>query len=459
MSNDTGIRENIPPEEAARVVSSLLERGQGLEAFVRFQRLLPPDQAEVFAQLSDEHRERLITNLSAAGLAGLLEYLDTDEAIEFAELIGQSTLPFILDIVSPDVAADILKGMPAENAATVIGRMETGEDVAPLLEYADDEAGGLMSPEFVALYENMSVSQAMTFVRQWAAEYSSEEITQAFVVDRDGVLKGSVGLASLVLARPHQLVSLIMDSRIVSVTADTDQEEVARLVERYDLYQIPVTGDDGKLLGIIVVEDIIDVFEDEATEDMYRMIGVSETEKASGPFWRSVRSRLPWLCVNLSTAILAGLVITLFESTMAKAIALAAFLPVVAGQGGITGTQTLTLMVRSIALGDLNTVATWKLIWKELRLGLIHGLVVGLLVAAIAFGWQQNEYIAIVVGVAMLANMTVAGVSGVLVPIGFRALKVDPALSSAVAVTTVTDVAGFLIYLGLAAAMIQFIVG
>ena len=252
MSNDTGIRENIPPEEAAKVVSSLLERGQGLEAFVRFQRLLPPDQAEVFTQLSDIHRQRLITNLSSAGLAGLMECLDIDAAIEFSELIGQSTLPFILDIVSPDVAADILKGMPAENAATILARMESGEEVAPLLEYADDEAGGLMSPVFVALYENMSVSQAMTFIRQWAAEYSSDEITQAFVVNRDGVLKGSVGLANLVLARPHQLVSLIMDSQIVSVTADTDQEEVARLVERYDMHRIPVTDDEGRLLGIIV---------------------------------------------------------------------------------------------------------------------------------------------------------------------------------------------------------------
>ncbi len=459
MSNDTGIRENITPEEAARIVSSLLEQEQGLEAFVRFQRLLPPDQAEVFTQLSGEHRELLITNLSAAGMAGLIEYLDTDRAIKFAELIGLPSLPHILDIVSPDVAADILKGMSGEAAATVIGQMETGAEVVPLLEYADDEAGGLMTPEFVALYENMTVSHAMTFIRQWAAEFSSKEISQAFVVDRDGILRGSTGLASLVLARPHQLVSLIMDSQVISVTTETDQEEVARLVERYDLKQIPVTDEGGTLLGIIVVEDIIDVFEEEATEDMYRMIGVSGTEKASGPFWRSVRSRLPWLCVNLATAVLAGLVITLFESTIAQAIALAAFLPVVAGQGGISGTQTLTLIVRSIALGELNAVSTWKLLWKELRLGLIHGLIVGALVAAIAFGWQQNEYIAIVVGIAMLANVTVAGVSGILVPIGFRALKIDPALASAVAVTTVTDVAGFLIYLGLAAAMIQLIVG
>ena len=459
MSDDTGIRGNIPPEEAARVVSSLLDQEQGLEAFVRFQRLLPPDQAEVFTQLSNERRERLVANLSVTGMASLVEYLDTNEAVALTELIEASSLPRILDIASPDVSADILKRMDEETAVAAIGRMETGDDVASLLEYADDEAGGLMTPEFVALSENMTVSQAMTFIRQWAAEYSSEEITHTFVVDRDGVLRGSVGLASLVLARPHQLVSLIMDSRVVSVTAETDREEVARLVERYDMYRVPVTDDAGKLLGVIVVEDIIDVFEEEATEDMYRMIGVSEAEKASGPFWRSVRGRLPWLCVNLATAILAGFIITLFESTMTKAIALAAFLPVVAGQGGISGTQTLTLIVRSIALGELNSVSTRKLLWKELRLGLIHGLAVGLLVGVIAFGWQQNEYIALVVGIAMLANMTIAGISGALVPVGFRALKVDPALSSAVAVTTVTDVAGFLIYLGLAAAMIQFIAG
>lgn len=257
MSDDRGIRENIAPEEAARIVSSLLEQEQSLEAFVRFQRLLPPDRAEVFTQLSDEHREHLTTNLSEPEMAGLIEYLNEDEAVAFAELIGPSLLPHILDVVSPDVSADILKGIDAEVAATAISQMDTGTEVATLLEYKDDEAGGLMSPEFVALYEKMTVSEAMTFIRQWAAEYSSEEIAQAFVVDRDGILRGSIGLARLVLARPHQLVSLIMDSQVISVTTETDQKEVVRLVERYHLHWIPVTDDAGKLLGIIVVENII----------------------------------------------------------------------------------------------------------------------------------------------------------------------------------------------------------
>ena len=251
MSDDTGIREYIPPDEAARIVSSLLSQDQRLEAFVRFQRLLPPDQAQVFSQLSDEHRERLITNLSAAELAGLIEYMETDEATDFAYLIGESTLPFILDIVSPDVAADILRSMSDNDTATILSRMESGEEVAPLLEYSDDEAGGLMTPRFVALDEGISVSQAMTLVRQWAAEYSSEDISQAFVTDRDGILRGSIRLASLVLARPHQLISLIMDSQVISIAVDTDREEIARLVEKYNVYRIPVTDEHGKLLGII----------------------------------------------------------------------------------------------------------------------------------------------------------------------------------------------------------------
>ena len=257
MSDDTGMRENVAPEEAARVVSNLLDQEQGLEAFVRFQRLLPPDQAEVFIQLSDEHRGLLTSNLSVTGIADLIDHLDIDAAIDFAKTLEPSALPDILDDVSPDVSADILKRMDAEAATAALDEMESGAEVGALLEYEDDKAGGLMTPEFVALYENMTVSQAMTFIRQWAAEYSSEEITQAFVVDRDGILRGSVGLARLVLARPHQLVSLIMDSQVISVTTETDQEEVARLVERYHLHRIPVTDDAGKPLGIIVVENII----------------------------------------------------------------------------------------------------------------------------------------------------------------------------------------------------------
>ena len=204
---------------------------------------------------------------------------------------------------------------------------------------------------------------------------------------------------------------------------------------------------------------MIGVLEEEATEDMYRMIGVGGEEKALGPFWRSVRGRLPWLCVNLGTAILAGLVITLFQSTLAQAVVLAAFLPVIAGQGGIAGTQTLTIIVRSMALGEITAASARRLLVKEIGLGLVHGIALGALVGVFTVVWKGSEWLALIVGLAVLLNMVVAGVGGVLVPLILRALRIDPALASAVAVTTVTDVVGFLVYLGFASLAIGLITG
>jgi magnesium transporter len=226
-------------------------------------------------------------------------------------------------------------------------------------------------------------------------------------------------------------------------------------MKRYNIHRLPVVNRSNVLVGVLKLENMMDVLEEEATQDMYRMVGVGEEEKALDPFWRSVRSRLPWLIVNLGTAMLAGLVVTLFQSTIVQMIALAAFLPVIAGQGGIAGTQTLTLIVRSLALGDVSPTDAKRLLLKEVGLGLVHGLALGLLVAVIAYLWKGNAVLALVVGVSMLV---VAGFSGVVVPLGMRAMRLDPVLSYAVAVTTMTDVIGFLVYLGLASAVITYLV-
>ena len=456
MTNDRTPRTPFDAKEAAPIVAALLTDGLQTEAAVRLLRLMPPDQGDVFTQLPVQQQRQLVHQLSPNTLGHLIDFLEPEVAASLSLMVSSSTLSLVLDTASPDVAADVLKELPDAVADAAIENMTSGREVASLLEYDDDDAGGLMTPEFIALSERMNVSQAMVRIRDWAHQYDTDDITQVYVVDSRNVLIGDVALGALVLAYPYQLISLIMNTEVISVEVATDQEEVARLMERYELQRIPVTDNEGRLLGSIGVDDIIDVFEDEATEDMYRMVGVHEEEKAAGPFWRSVRGRLPWLCVNLATALGAGLVVKMFESTMAQAVALAAFLPVIAGQGGIAGTQTLTLIVRSIALGELID-KPWKLLAKELGLGIVHGAVVGILAAAIAFGWQRNEYIALVVGVAMAVNMMVAGISGVAVPLGLRALRIDPALASAVAVTTMTDILGFLVYLGLAALMIGWI--
>ena len=248
-----------------------------------------------------------------------------------------------------------------------------------------------------------------------------------------------------------------MHPEVVSVTADTDQEECARLMERYGLHYLPVLDGDRKLIGIIMLEDVVDVVTEEATEDMFRIAGIAG-ERVMGPFGSSVRSRLPWLYINLATAFLAALVISFFESTIARVAALAVFLPIVAGQGGIAGTQTLTLVVRGMALGELSSTRGIRLVGRELLLGLVHGLLLATVVGAVAYAWMGTPVLGVVVGVAMLGNMIVAGLAGSGVPLLLRRLKMDPAVSSAIFVTTFTDVLGFLLFLGLAAILIERLV-
>ena len=445
----------------ASMLEDLVDEGLTIEAMVRLKRLRIADQAEALVRISTEAQTALLDVLSSEDLGAIIEDLEVEEAVAFCERLAIDKLPVIFDAASPHIAADVLRALEPASAEDVIAEMETAPDVIPLLEYEDDAAGGLMTPEFVALRETMTVEQALDFVRLWAREIGPdpEYLHYLFVVDWEGALKGGLSLAQLVLASRGQFVSLLMDEDIISVGVETDQEEAARLMERYDIFNLPVVDDDGRLVGVVWLDDMIRVLDDEATEDMFRMIGLDQEEKALGPFWRSVRNRLPWLVVNLGTAVLAGYVITLFQSTMGQVVALAAFLPVIAGQGGIAGTQTLTLIIRSITLGEVSPANARQLLLKELGLGLVHGLALGLVVGVIAFIWKGSEYLALVVGIAMAANLVVAGISGVVVPLGFKALRIDPALSSAVAVTTLTDVLGFLVYLGLATAVIGLIVG
>ena len=460
VTSQPGARDRPDAGHIATSIKELIEGQHASEAAESLSRLRPADQADVVALLSHDHQKALLDGMRPTDMGVLIEALGPDRALKLYGDMGAEELSHVLDETSPPAAADLLRALPAEVATTTLVQMEVPEDVAPLLEYDDRDAGGLMTPEFVALRETMTVTQAMTFIRDWAEQTQrvAEDIHFIFVVDYRDVLRGGLSLAQLVLAQPDQRIAQFMDKELFSVADDTDQEQAARLMERYKLHSLPVVNHSNVLVGVLKLENMVDVLEDEATEDMYRMIGVGEEEKALGPFWRSVRSRLPWLIVNLGTALLAGAVVTMFESTLAQLIALAAFLPVIAGQGGIAGTQTLTLIVRSLALGDVAPSNAKRLLVKETGLGLVHGLVLGLLVGVIAYVWMGNGYLGLVVGVSMLANLIVAGVSGVVVPLGMRALRIDPALSSAVAVTTMTDVLGFLVYLGLASLTISLLV-
>ena len=274
------------------------------------------------------------------------------------------------------------------------------------------------------------------------------------VVDGNGVFVGTIKPVRLALARPNSTVADIMDRDLTSVRATADEDVAVQLISRLKMSDLPVVEGDGRLAGLIRAEDAVEVGQEIATEDMFRIASIGE-ERITGPLTDSVRSRFPWLALNLVTVFLAAIVIGVFESTIARVVALAAFLPIVAGQGGIGGTQTVTLVVRSLATGDLPQQLGLRLLRREIMLGLIHGLVLGGIIGGIGWVWQGNPFLGLVLALAMTGNMVVASIAGAGVPLLLRRLKMDPAVSAAVFVTTFTDVIGFALFLGLAAVFIE----
>jgi magnesium transporter len=304
-----------------------------------------------------------------------------------------------------------------------------------------------MSPAVVALPKEMTCQEAIEALRKVAEEM--ETVYYAYVVDQ-GRLIGVLSLRDLVFARPEAPIERVMRTGLVTLPADMPVEEVARTFDKYNFLALPVVDQEGRLLGIVTVDDVMDLIRDEATEDMYKMASVPLQERVDTSWHRSLRLRLPWLFINLATAFLAAAVVGAFESVIAKVTALAMFMPVIAGQGGNAGMQTVTIVTRGIALGEVPPGKGGRLLGKELLLGLGNGLAVGAVVGGVAWAWRGSPFLGLVVALAMLGNMVVAGMAGALIPLTLRALRLDPALSSSIFLTTVTDCLGFLLLLGLA---------
>jgi magnesium transporter len=335
--------------------------------------------------------------------------------------------------------------------------MEDAAEVIPLLAHPDDTAGGLMTSDFYALRRRMTAQNAIDFLR--TLQPDAEQPYYLYVVDREDKLIGIVGLRDLLIAKPDATIESFMKSDVIRAAVNTDQEEVARLMQHYDLLALPVVNAEGKLAGIIHYDDIVDVIEEEATEDIYRLANVADGDlQVWSPMPHSVRRRLPWLIINLITAFLAAAVISLFEATIARLAVLAVFQSIVAGEGGNAGTQTLAIMVRGLALGEIQFKDISRALLREAGIGMVHGAVVGVLVALGAWVWRGSPVLGLVIGLAMLGNLIAAGLAGTLVPLTLRALKLDPALASAVLVTMVTDVVGFGLFLGLATLFLPLLV-
>ena len=442
-----------PTVAVEREVRSLLESEQPSPetAAEVLQTLRPADQAAVVAELPNELQTPLLEALGSEGTAKIVEEMHPEDAARLTSDLPPSELANVLDRVSPDIAADLLHVMPNDVAAATLVEMTQSPAVQQLMDYPDDVAGGRMTTDYAAVLAEATAAMALDSLRLISEDRGG--FSTIFVVDKDRKLVGWVSLRRLALARPQQPVSELMEEA-VSVDVLTDQEECARIVARYDLNELPVVDATGKLLGVIYADDLADVAEEEATEDMFRMAGM-QGERTVGSLKHSLQTRLPWLTINLGTTFVAAAVVGLFESTISQLAVLAVFLPVVAGQGGIGGTQTLTLVVRGIALGEIGGRQAKRILIREAILGALHGLYLAVLVGAVVLLWERNGLLALVLGVAMFGNMIIAGIVGAGVPLMLRALKQDPAVSSAVVVTTATDVFGFLLFLGLASVVID----
>ncbi len=437
-------------------IRTALEANRVEEAIAALTHLHPVDRADAFADLDDQDQAAILPKLDINDTADLLEELDDEEAADVAETLSTPFLADILDAMEPDEAADVLGDLPPRLAADALAEMEESANVIPLLVFPDETAGGLMTTHLLTLAPEITTAEAIEYLRQ--TTLGSDTPYYLYVVEKNFKLLGVVGLRDLVIADPKRRIREIMDPDVISAKTDLDQEDVARLMIRYDLAAMPVVDDAGSLRGVITYDDLVDVIEDEATEDIYRLANVPDSDLSfDSPIGLSVRRRLPWLLLSGITALFASWVISQFESLIAQVALLAAFLSVVAGLGGNTATQTLAIIVRAIALDEIEPRDAWRTLTKEAVVGLFQGLFIGAAAAVGVYLWTGNEVLGLVLGLALVGNMILATVIGTLVPLILRRLGADPALASTVLVTAVTDSVGFALFLGLASVFINYI--
>jgi len=414
--------EEIHPSDIAEVINAL---PTDLQLFT-FLKLSEEKASETLPNLFEPVRENILDNIQNDHLFKIIDEMESDEATD------------LLSELENDVSKEILEKLDKEDS----------ESIKILLDFDKDSAGGLMQTEIIAVSEFWKRDQIINYIRENHDEVYN--IHNIFVTDDYNRLLGTLEVTRLLLAADVRTARELMDTKVISVNAETDQEEVAKLFRKYSIYSIPVIDSKGILLGRITIDDIIDVIDEEATEDAYKFAGMASQDKVFNNPLNSVGKRLPWLLLNLLTALLVSAVVGIFEDTIARLSFLAVLMPIVAGLGGNSGTQTLTVITRGIALGELTLYNTYKAITKEILVGIINGSVIGFFAMLIAYLLKGDIMLGIVLGSAMIANMFIAGLFGSIIPIIMKTLKFDPALASSVLITMLTDIGGFASFLGLA---------
>jgi magnesium transporter len=408
------------------------------------------DLGALLEALEPEKRPRLVELLGIDfDFTALTEVDDTvrDEILE--ELRPQTVAEGVRDIESDDAVA-ILEDLPKDEQTEILQQLPAFERVALTrsLDYPEDSAGRRMQADFIAVPPDWNVGQAIDYMRETAE--LPEQFYELYVVDRAGIFLGAVPLDKVLRAKRPVPVTELMDVERRRVHADEDQEEVARLFQRYDLVAAPVVDGNDRLVGVITFDDVADVIEEEAEEDIKALGGVTRDEELSDSVWSIARGRFNWLLVNLATAFLASSVLGLFEGQLEKMVALAVLAPIVASQGGNATTQTMTVAVRALATQALSDANARRVIIRELLVGLLNGIAFAVITGIAAYAWFKVPGLGIVIGLAMICNLIAAAAGGILIPLALHRLKVDPAVASSPFVTTVTDVVGFFSFLSIA---------
>jgi len=407
------------------------------------------DLADVLTALDDEERlaavEALPAELSSQALAEMPEEAHASETLAAMDPGRAAAIVRELD---DDDAADILGELDPRQQEQILSGIGDRAEVDRLLGYDEETAGGRMTTHVVTVPAIATAEQALEEIRRQAEEV--QDFYEVFVVDKDHKLVGVLPFKDLVISRPERPVRAFMTDADIFVTPDLDQEEVARLMARYNLPSVPVVDDGGRLLGRVTFDDVIDVVEAETTEDLLQFGGVSADEDLAAGWKDAVRSRLPWLSLNLVTAFLAGGVVYLFQHTIERTLALAVWMPIIAGMGGNAGTQALAVTVRRLALGLIPVDVFTRVVGKEILVGITNGVLMGAAVGTVAAMMGEGGRLGVVVFLAMSGNLMVAGFAGAFIPLVLERTGVDPAVASSIFVTTFTDVCGFLLLLGLA---------
>lgn len=418
----------------------------------------PVDLLEAIHKLDDEDAKIILNRFPDETLGRILEEEEDEERYDFLSQFSKSRQKEILEEMSTDEIVDFVATLNEQQEEEVLSNLniEDLEDVKELMQYDPDTAGGIMTTEFISIRQNKTVLKTLEYLQQNGHE--AEMAFYMYVVDKEDHLKGVVSVRDIITSKFDVKIEDITNPNVVSLNINDDQEVIAAIFDKYDYIMLPVVDDNNVIKGIVTVDDVIDIIQEETTEDMHLLAGVDGDEKVDSNIIESIRSRLPWLVINLITAILAASVVSRFSATIEAVVALAAINPIIAGMGGNAGNQSMTIVVRAIALNELNGENAKKVFFKELIVGMISGLSIGLLIGIgcqIVYG---NFFLGVVTAVSMLLNLIIATMVGYLVPVILVKFKVDPALASSIFVTTCTDCFGFFIFLSLATIVLPYII-